>query len=78
MPREIKDGRSIYTSHIDFGLFKLFRLLPKITDFGLAQSGDGSGPLLHPIQPPVFHAPEVLLGIGWTYSADIWNLGVLV
>lgn len=33
---------------------------------------------MHPIQPPVFHAQEVLLGTSWTYSADIWNLGVLV
>ncbi len=24
---------------------------PKITDLGLAQRGDGPGPLLHPIQP---------------------------
>lgn len=78
MPRKIKDGRSIYLSHNDFGPLKSFRVLPKIVDFGLAQSGDGSEPLRHPIQPPLFHAPEVLLGTSWTYSADIWNLGVLV
>ncbi|KFY37814.1 hypothetical protein V495_06921 [Pseudogymnoascus sp. VKM F-4514 (FW-929)] len=25
-----------------------------------------------------FAAPEVLLGAGWTYSADIWNLGMVL
>ena len=78
MPRKIRDGRSIYFSHSDFGSPKSFRILPKIADFGLAQSGEGPEPLMHPIQPPLFHAPEVVLGTSWTYSADIWNLGVLV
>ncbi|KAH6712576.1 CMGC protein kinase [Leptodontidium sp. MPI-SDFR-AT-0119] len=78
MPRKIKDGRSIYLSQNDFGLLKSFRLLPKIADFGLAQSGGGSEPLMHPIQPPLFHAPEVILGTSWTYSADTWNLAVLI
>ncbi|KAK0111542.1 hypothetical protein ONS95_001895 [Cadophora gregata] len=78
MPRKIKDGRSTYLSHNDFGPPKSFRILPKIGDFGLAQSGDGPEPLLHPIQAPLYHAPEVLLGTSWTYSADIWNLGVLI
>ncbi|KAI9746888.1 MAG: hypothetical protein M4579_007567, partial [Chaenotheca gracillima] len=78
MPRKVKDGRSIYLSHNDFGPPQSFRILPKIADFGLAQSGEGSEPLMHPIQPPIFHAPEVLLGTSWTYSADIWNLGVLI
>ncbi|OCL03204.1 CMGC protein kinase [Glonium stellatum] len=78
MLRKIKDGRSIYLSHNDFGPMKSFRVLPKIADFGLAQTGDSSEPLRFPIQPPLFHAPEVLLGTSWTYSADIWNLGVLI
>ena len=78
MPRKIKGGRSIYLSHNDFGPPKSFGILPKIADFGLAQSGEGSEPLMLPIQPPLFQAPEVLLGTSWTYSADIWNLGVLV
>ncbi len=29
-------------------------------------------------QPEQFCAPEVLLKAGWTYSADIWNLGMVV
>ncbi|CZT46548.1 related to protein kinase [Rhynchosporium secalis] len=78
MPRKIRDGRTIYLSHNDFGPPQSFGILSKIADFGLAQSGEGSEPLMHPIQPPLYHAPEVLLGTSWTYSADIWNLGVLI
>jgi len=78
MPQKIKDERSICLSHNDFGPPQSFGILPKIADFGLAQSGEGSEPPMHPIQPPLFHAPEVLLGTSWMYSADIWNLEVLV
>jgi serine/threonine protein kinase len=78
MPRKMKDDSSVYLSRYDFGGFKSFRTLPNLVDFGLAQRTDGPEPLRHPIQPPLFHAPEVILGTGWSYSADIWNLGVLV
>jgi serine/threonine-protein kinase SRPK3 len=74
----MKDDSSVYLSHYDFGGFKSFRTLLNLVDFGLAQRTDGPEPLRHPIQPPLFHAPEVILGTGWSYSADIWNLGVLV
>lgn len=77
-PPKITDGRSIYTSCNNFGRLKSIRVLPKIGDFGLAQRGDGPEPLRHPIQAPFNHAPEVLLGTGWTYKTDIWNLGVMV
>lgn len=46
---------------------------PKLADFGLATQGDIVH--LHPIQPNVYRAPEVILGAGWTCSAVIWNLG---
>lgn len=50
----------------------------KIRDFGAAVFGDKSTLNYHDIQPEQFAAPEVLLGAGWTYSADIWNLGMVV
>lgn len=78
MPRKRTNGRNIYLSHNDFGDLKSYVMLPKIVDFGLAQQVVGKDLLRHPIQPPLYHAPEVLLGIPWSYSADIWNLGVLV
>lgn len=49
--------------------------LPILSDFGEARIGDrhqGS------IQPDLYRAPEVLLGMEWTSKADIWNVGVLV
>ncbi|OAA54151.1 protein kinase [Niveomyces insectorum RCEF 264] len=77
------DGRTIYRSQNNFGPLEVDKpgLLPVITDFGLARFGDvdetGIRSRREPIQAPAYHAPEVLLGTGWSYSADIWNLGVL-
>ncbi|KAK0109461.1 hypothetical protein ONS95_002154 [Cadophora gregata] len=78
MPRKKVGDRSIFLSHNDFGTLKSYWMIPKIVDFGLAHKGDGKEPLRHPIQPALYHAPEVLLGAPWSYSADIWNLGVLL
>ena len=85
MPRKVLDDRIVYLSHNNFGPLRLIegtpalmKICPKITDFGLAQRGDGLEPLINPIQADHCHAPEVLLGTGWSYSADIWNFGVMV
>jgi len=82
MTRKLIDGRAVYLCHNDFGDFDgkpaLKKMFPKITDFGLAERGDQPGPRIHPIQPDHCHAPEVLLGTGWSCSADIWNFGMMV
>lgn len=79
MPRKITNGRTVYLSHNDFGEPRSYYILPKITDFGLAHHQKAPSVLnRHPIQPDEYRAPEVILGAGWTYSADIWNLGLLV
>ena len=81
MPRKLIGDSIVYLCHNDFGDIQvkhLRNMVPKIADFGLAQRGDGVQPLIHPIQPCHCHAPEVLLGTSWSYSADIWNFGVLV
>lgn len=78
MARKFANNRIIYLSHNDFGPLRSLYILPKVADFGLAQRGDSSQLHLHPIQPDHYRAPEVILGTGWTYSTDIWNLGVLV
>ena len=49
----------------------------KISDFGAAVFGNVPTLHRHDIQPEQFCAPEVLLNAGWTYSADIWNLGMV-
>lgn len=79
MPRKVQDGRTAYLSHNDFGSLRSFYILPKLTDFGLAHHQKESAVLnRHPIQPDGYQAPEVILGAGWTYSVDIWNMGLLV
>ena len=77
-PRKICGDRTVYLSRNDFGIPGQAPKAPKITDFDNAIRGDGSLPLVHHIQPDPYRAPEVTLGASWTYSADIWNLGVMV
>ena len=48
-----------------------------IIDFGLSIYGNKPCHN-HTIQPHGFRAPEVIIGAGWDYSVDVWNLGVLV
>ncbi|KAI1123234.1 kinase domain protein [Nemania abortiva] len=80
-PRHIhkEDGRVTFLSQNDFGPLRGSRLLPELGDFNLAFPGLGGGlGHLSPIQSHRYRAPEVLLGTPWTYSADIWNLGLLL
>ncbi|PYH38424.1 kinase domain protein [Aspergillus neoniger CBS 115656] len=80
-------GRVIYRCHNNFGPLDpsgLGNIYPQITDFGaatlLGTDGDDGAVQLgtRPIQPDYYRAPEVILGCGWSYSADIWNLGVMI
>ncbi len=76
-PRKMEGSRAIYPSR-NFGDLQSPPGPPKIADFGLAVRGDVPQLHNHPIQADLFQAPEVILRAGWTYSADIWNLGVMV
>ncbi|CZT07638.1 related to protein kinase [Rhynchosporium agropyri] len=78
MVRHVTDYDHItYLSDCDFGPLRDYFILPEIADLDLAQFGDG--PIrIHPAQPHRYRAPEVILGTGWSYSADIWNVGVLI
>ncbi|KAL2061953.1 hypothetical protein VTL71DRAFT_7331 [Oculimacula yallundae] len=80
MLQKKRDGYSIYQSHNQFGPLRtqLGPIVPKLADFGHAQWIKDSEPQINPIQPDYYRAPEVILGTGWSYSADIWNLGVLL
>ncbi|KAJ9217095.1 hypothetical protein DTO166G4_1150 [Paecilomyces variotii] len=65
----------------DFGplnISALRLLVPTITDFGHAQRVTSGVSGFAAIQPDQYRAPEVILGCGWTYSADIWNVGLLM
>lgn len=78
VPPKDQNRPLVSRSRNGFGTLRSLRSVPKIVDFGLARQGDGPDTLTRPIQAPLYHAPEVLLGTGWSYDADIWNLGVLV
>jgi serine/threonine-protein kinase SRPK3 len=75
-PAKAYHDRSIYPSR-NFGDFRGPIGGPQLADFGLAVDGS-KGPHNYPIQPVLLQAPEVILRAGWSYSADIWNLGVMV
>lgn len=49
--------------------------LPLLSDFGEARIGEKHMGL---IQPTLYRAPEVILGMTWTSKVDIWNVGTLV
>ncbi|KAI9806335.1 MAG: hypothetical protein M1825_006450 [Sarcosagium campestre] len=71
-----KDGRIIYSSYSVLGDGTDTIRPIQITDFNFSAWGDI--PHHDLIQSVPFRAPEVLLDAGFTYSADIWNLGVLI
>ena len=75
-PAKILRDRCIYP-HRNFGDLKSPPSRPKIGDFGLAVQIN-QDLHYHPIQPDCLQAPEVILCAGWSYSADIWNLGAMV
>ena len=73
-PRKVDGEHVIYESR---GLKRPKRSgHPILCDFGEARFGKKT--YTGDIQPYVYRAPEILLDIPWTYSVDIWNVGVMV
>ncbi|KAK0385359.1 hypothetical protein NLU13_7835 [Sarocladium strictum] len=72
------DDRRIYVSSNDFGPLRGRSLLPQLGDFNLCFPGLVDRGHLSAIQSHRYRAPEVLLGCPWTYSVDIWNIGLLM
>lgn len=68
------DGRTIYMSR-DLRMPKHMGA-PVLCDFGSAMLGDQHHSEF--IQPNIYRAPEVILGVPWTYNVDIWNVGCMV
>lgn len=72
VPRKVTEDRVIYLSRplpFTFGP-------PILCDLGEARLGDeeNSGDIM----PDVYRAPEVILGMKWSYSVDIWNVAMVV
>ncbi|KAH8697802.1 kinase-like domain-containing protein [Talaromyces proteolyticus] len=49
---------------------------PVLCDFGSAVLGNQFH--VEFVQPNIYRAPEVILGVPWTYSIDIWNIGCMI
>ena len=75
LPRKHKDGRIIYLSRNNYGVFSRPSGIVQITDFDLAVSGDTARSGC--ISADIYRAPEAILETGYSYSADIWSLGVM-
>ena len=73
-PRKLDGERVIYISR-QLGAIKSPGA-PVLCDFGEAR--DGTFENEDDIQPEVYRAPEVVLEMKWSYSVDIWNVGVMV
>lgn len=77
LPQKIcEDGRIIYLSRNNYGILRRPAGVIRVTDFGYAVSGDQSNSGC--IQAGIYRAPEVIIDAGYSYSADIWSLGVMV
>ncbi|KXS93469.1 hypothetical protein AC578_9220 [Pseudocercospora eumusae] len=76
LPQKHLDGRIIYLSRNDYGQFSAPTGVVQIVDFDL--SVFGNIPRTGCIQADVYRAPEVILDAGYSYSADIWSLGVML
>ncbi|KAL9117079.1 MAG: hypothetical protein Q9187_006387 [Circinaria calcarea] len=48
---------------------------PILSDFGSAEKGDADN--TRKAGPSLYRSPEVLLEMKWSYSIDIWNVGVM-
>ncbi|KAG5958526.1 hypothetical protein E4U57_001284 [Claviceps arundinis] len=79
-PRYIRqeDGRVTYVSHDEI-MGTRGAPYPRLADFNTCFS-ILPGDYCHsdPIQTDVYRAPEVFLGMPWSYKVDIWNLGLLM
>jgi len=71
-PRKILKDRVICRSRA----LPLTTGMPVLCDFGEAVLGDAEHE--HDIMPDAYRAPEVILGMKWSYEIDIWNVGVMV
>ncbi|KAE8151541.1 kinase-like domain-containing protein [Aspergillus avenaceus] len=70
------DGHITYLSRNNYGPPQKTAGIITITDFDLAVYGDK--PNNGCIQAEIYRAPEVILDAGFSYSADIWSLGVML
>jgi hypothetical protein len=75
-PQKQLVDRSIYLSRNIWNI-PLNDLGPPVIQ-GFRNAVHGGKPHSHTIQAVQYQCPEISLGMGWSYPADIWNLGAVV
>jgi serine/threonine protein kinase len=78
LPQKHLDGRTIYLSRNNYGPLSIPTGIIQIADFDLSVRTKPGQIHMGAIQGEMYRAPEVILNAGYTYSADIWSLGVMV
>ncbi|UNI14834.1 hypothetical protein JDV02_001425 [Purpureocillium takamizusanense] len=80
LPRKVYPDHTVYKSFRSVGGLcesLVGNMVAKISDFGLSHVYQQGAIMTMPIQPGAYRAPEVILGAGWSCSADMWNLAVM-
>lgn len=67
------DGSTVYKTRF---FTKEITGIPILTDFGQMRIDDSVNDDW--VMPDLYRAPEVLLGLPWSFPVDIWSLGVMV
>ncbi|KAM6528966.1 hypothetical protein FALCPG4_009918 [Fusarium falciforme] len=72
------DGRTVYLSRNNYGPLAKPTGIIQIVDFYFSVRTTPGQIHMGAIQAEIYRAPEVILNIGYTYSADIWSLEVVL
>ncbi|KAF5680025.1 cmgc srpk kinase [Fusarium heterosporum] len=78
LPEKQLHDRTIYLSRDNYGPLTKPTGIIQLVGFDRAISTTPGELHTGAIQSELYRAPEVILNSGYTYSADIWSLGVLV
>lgn len=78
LPEKQLDDRTIYLSRNNYGPLSKPTGTIQLVDFDRAVHTTPGDLHTGAIQTEIYRAPEVIVNSGYTFSADIWSLGVLV
>lgn len=72
MPCKETPSRTVYVSR----QMPLTKGAPSLCD--LSEARFGNIPNVDLVMPDVYRAPEVILGMPWSYSIDVWGFAMTV
>ncbi|RBQ64947.1 hypothetical protein FVER14953_13130 [Fusarium verticillioides] len=76
--KHIDEHTIIYLSRNNYGPLSVPTGIIQIVDFDLSVRAKPGQMHTGAIQGEIYWAPEVILNAGYTYSADIWSLGIML